>query len=897
MPIYASVKRGRSNLLEREAALELAVKKLSNIPKDSEVYKLLIEPVCLWFRDKYESFTLPQRGAIPLIKKGENVLVSSPTGTGKTLASFLGVIDELYRLGLKGELENRVYAIYISPLRALNNDMKRNLLEPLDEISKIAHKNGIDLPEIKVAVRTSDTTPYEKQKMTRNPPHILITTPESFSISILAPKFRENLRHVSWLIIDEIHELASSKRGSHLMVSVERLERLVNSSLQRIGMSATIAPLEEVAEFLVGYNDDGKPRDAWIIDARFAKPVDIRVVTPVRDLIHTPTDDVNESIYRTLARIVRKYRTTLVFTNTRSATERVVYKLRKILTDMGIADIDKIEAHHSSLGRGLRLEVEEKLKKGELKVVVSSTSLELGVDIGYIDIVVLLSSPKSVSRLLQRIGRAGHHIRQTSKGRLIVVDRDDLVECTVLAKAAMEKKIDRVKIPENPLDVLAQQLVAMSIEDRWRVNDAYKLVKRSYPFKDLSFDKFMSVIRYLAGIYGEEIERQRVYRKIWFDGDEGVFGRKRGSRMIFYLNSGTIPDESHVRVFTLDGRYVGNLEEAFVQILTPGDVFVLGGRTYEFIRTEGMRAYVRKAEGRRPTVPSWFSEMLPLAFDSALEVGKFRRLIADLISRRERGEVIDLLRKKYRLSESAAINIYQYIWEQLKYTGGIVPGNDLILIEKWVDFGEENIIFHSLFGRRTNAALSRAYAYVVAEETSYPVRITVSDNGFMLTVPEAGIVDLYSLPYRVTPHNIEGILRKAVKTTEMMRRIFRHVAQRSFMILKRYKGREKSPHRMQLNAETLLRVVGEMDGFPVLEETYREIFQDHMDLDAARQVLEWINNGDVKVEFFEAPYAPSPFAHHLVVQGYNDVVLMEDRRKLLMKLHEMVIKSLGEPVS
>jgi ATP-dependent Lhr-like helicase len=876
---------------------ELAIKKVNVIPRDEEVYRLLVEPVARWFREKYGKFTLPQRGAIPLVKSGANVLVSSPTGTGKTLATFLGVIDELYRTGMNEGLENRVYAIYISPLRALNNDMKRNLLEPLAEIGKLAENTGIKLPEIRVAVRTSDTSPSEKQKMTRKPPHILITTPESFSISLLAPKFRENLRNVRWLIIDEIHELASSKRGSHLMVSVERLERFVGKSLQRVGMSATIAPLEEVAEFLVGYMDNGEPRDAYIVDARFAKPIDIRVLSPVKDLIRTPTDIVNESIYRTLARIVQKYRTTLVFTNTRSATERVVYKLRKLLSDMGIADIDEIEAHHSSLGRGLRLEVEEKLKRGELKVVVSSTSLELGIDIGYIDIVVLLSSPKSVSRLLQRIGRAGHHIRQISRGRLIVVDRDDLVECTVLAKAAMEKKIDRVKIPTNPLDVLAQQIVAMSIEDRWRIEDAYRLVKRTYPFRNIEFDKFMSVVRYLAGEYGEEVERHRVYRKIWFDENEGVFGRKRGSRMIFYLNSGTIPDESHVKVFTLDGRYVGNLEEAFVQILTRGDIFVLGGRTFEFIRTEGMRAYVKRAEGKRPTVPSWFSEMLPLAFDSALEVGKFRRHVAKLIAEKPEEEVIEWLKKKYRLSKSAATNIYQYIWEQYQYTSGIVPGNDVILIEKWTDSREENIIFHTLFGRKTNDALSRAYAYVVSEETSYPVRITVSDNGFMLTILEPGITDVYALPYRVTPDNIEVILRKAVRSTEMMRRIFRHVAQRSFMILKRYKGREKSPHRMQLSAQTLLRVVGDMKGFPVLEETYREIFQDHMDLDAARKVLTWIQEGEIKIEFFEAPYAPSPFAHHLVVQGYSDVVLMEDRRKLLMKLHEMVLKSLERRAS
>jgi ATP-dependent Lhr-like helicase len=870
----------------------MPVHKLERMPGNREVYKRLLPLTADWFRGKYGEFTAPQRGAIPLIKDGKSVLVSSPTGTGKTLASFLGVIDELLRLGFEGKLENRVYAVYVSPLRALNNDMKRNLLEPLSEIKDLASSKGIDIPDIKVAVRTSDTSPSEKQKMARNPPHILITTPESFSISLLAPRFREHLRNVRWLIIDEIHELASSKRGSHLMVSVERLERLVGKGLQRIGMSATIAPLEEIAEFLAGYDDNGIVRDVWVVDARFAKPIDIRVLSPVKDLINTPTDIVNESIYRTLARIVKRYRTTLVFTNTRSATERVVYKLRKLLSDLGIADIDEVEAHHSSLGRGLRLSVEEKLKKGELKVVVSSTSLELGIDIGYIDIVVLLSSPKSVSRLLQRIGRAGHHIRQVSRGRIIVVDRDDLVECTVLAKSALERKIDRVKIPRNPLDVLAQQLVAMSIEDKWRIDEAYALVKRTYPFRELDFEKFMSVLYYLAGEYSEEVEKHRVYRKIWLDKDEGVFGRKRGSRMIFYLNSGTIPDESHVKVFTLDGRYVGNLEEAFVQILAPGDIFVLGGRTFEFVKSEGMRAYVKPAEGRKPTVPSWFSEMLPLAFDSALEVGKFRRMIAGQIPVKSRDDIVEWLRKEYRISKSAAVNIYQYIWEQYMYTGGIVPGNDLILVEKWSDAGETNIIFHALYGRRANDALSRAYAYVVAEETSYPVRITVSDNGFMLTIPRDADVDYKTLPYMVTPENLEYILRMAVRNTEMMKRIFRHVAQRSFMILKRYKGREKSPHRMQLNAQTLLRVVGRMDGFPVLEETFREIFEDHMDIDSAKKVLQGIKDGSIKLEFFEADNAPSPFAHHLVVQGFSDVVLMEDRRKLLMKLHELVVKAL-----
>ncbi len=872
----------------------MAVRRLADIPDNNSVLKLLLEPVALWFRGKYGEFTMPQRGAIPLIKKGGNVLVSSPTGTGKTLAAFLGILDELYREGLEQGLEDRVYAVYVSPLRALNNDMKRNLLEPLEEIKAKAEETGYALPEIRVAVRTSDTPSSEKQKMTRKPPHILITTPESLAISLLAPRFREHLRRVKWIIIDEIHELASSKRGSHLMVSVERLDRLTEYNMRRIGMSATIAPLEKMAEFLVGYNDDGEPRDVWIIDARFAKPIDIRVISPVKDLVNTPADVVNEKIYEALADIVRKHRTTLVFTNTRSATERVVYKLRRLLPDQGIADIDEIEAHHSSLGRGLRLNVEEKLKKGKLKVVVSSTSLELGIDIGYIDVVVLLSSPKSVSRLLQRIGRAGHHIRHVSKGRIIVVDRDDLVECTVLAKSAMDKKIDRVKIPLNPLDVLAQQIVAMSIEDKWNVMDAYRLLRRTYPFHNLPYDRFISVVKYLAGGYGEQVERHRVYRKIWFDEDEGVFGRKRGSRMIFYLNSGTIPDEAHVKVFTLDKRYVGNLEEAFVQILSPGDIFVLGGRVFEFVKTDGMKAYVKRADGKRPTVPSWFSEMLPLAFDSALEVGRFRRRIASRIERGESKEkIIRWLKRYYRIDEWAAGSIYEYVWEQYMYTGGLVPSDKLLLVEYWRD-EDLNIVFHSLYGRRTNDALSRAYAYVVAEETGYPVRVTVSDNGFLLSLPSTAEYDVESLPHKVTPENIESLLRKAMINTEMMRRIFRHVAQRSFMILRRYKGHEKSPHRLQLNAQTLLRVVSKIEGFPVVEESFREIFEDHMDLESARLVLEWIKKGRIMVKFFNAPGIPSPFAHHLVVQGYSDVVLMEDRKKLLMKLHELVKARLEE---
>ncbi len=873
----------------------MSVEIVTREPSDEEVYALLKPYVAEWFRRRYGSFTPPQRMAIPEIKAGRNVLISSPTGTGKTLAVFLALLDTLYDYGERGELSDTVYVVYVSPLRALNNDMRRNLLEPINGIRSVAKEMGYDLPEIRVAVRTSDTSPTEKQRMLRNPPHILITTPESLSIILVAPKFREKLRSVKWVVVDEIHELASNKRGSHLSLSIERLEHLVGRPLVRIGLSATIAPLREVALFLVGYDDTGKPRPCRIVDARFTKPVDIKVICPVRDLVHSSAEEVNEAIYRVLLDLIKKHRTTLVFTNTRSATERVVYKLRKILEKEGVLDADLVEAHHSSLSRDVRLEVEEKLKKGELKVVVSSTSLELGIDIGWIDLVVLLSSPKSVSRLLQRVGRSGHHIREVSKGRIIVVDRDDLVECTVLAKAALERKIDRVRIPRNPLDVLAQHIVGMALEKKWRVEEAYRLVKRSYTFHTLSLEDFLEVLRYLAGKYGDVLESSNVYAKIWFDEEEGVFGRRRGARMIYYLNTGTIPDEAKIHVFTVEGRYVGDLEEEFAQILSPGDIFVLGGRTYEYVKGDITRIYVRRVEGVRPTVPSWFSEMLPLAFDSALEVGRFRRIVYELMIEKDKEYVIKWLIDNYNLEPHAAEAIYDYFMEQILYTNTPLPSDKLLVVELWDEGTTFNIIFHALYGRRTNSALSRAYAYMLSRLTGSNVRITVSDNGFMLTTTSriTSIDAVRKLVYSVNSENIESILKKVLRHTELLKRRFRHCAERAFMILRRYRGVETSLYRRQVNAQALLRIVESIPDFPVLREAYREILEDYMNIDAAKLVLEWIHRGDVEVRVIGPYTVPSPFAHGLVAQGYSDVVLMEDRKRLLQLLHKKVLEHIN----
>ncbi|MEM2262180.1 MAG: ATP-dependent helicase [Ignisphaera sp.] len=861
------------------------------------ILRLLLEPVASWFKYRFGTLTLPQKMVIPYIKHGFNVLVSSPTGTGKTLAVFLPLLDDLFRLGIDNKLENNIYIIYVSPLRALNNDMYKNLIVPLTELrSKIAEYYGINI-DIRTAVRTSDTLPSEKSKMLRSPPHILITTPESLALALNATRFREKLATVRCVIVDEVHELAGSKRGSHLMLSLERLVDLTGRDFQRIGLSATISPLEDVARFLAGYRDDGNPRPIVIADARFSKPIDVKVLCPVMDLVYTPTSILNESIYEISSKLILQHRTTLLFTNTRSATERVVYKLKKLLSSNGILNADEIEAHHSSLSRDVRLDVEEKLKQGQLRVVVSSTSLELGIDVGYIDLVLLLSSPKSVTRLLQRVGRAGHNAYAISKGAIIVVDRDDLVECTVLAKLARERKIDKIKIPQKPLDVLTQHIVGMSLEKPRTVDEVIKIVKRSYPYHDLSEKEFMNVINYLSGRY-PGLEDYNVYAKIRYDESTRVIGKRRGSRMIYQLNVGTIPDEAKISVVSLlNGKkqYVGDLEEGFVEILSPNDIIVLGGKTYRVLAIQPTLVIVEPAEGERPTVPTWFSEMLPLAYDSALEVGRFRKSIADMINHLPREMVTKWIVDTYGVEIHAAEYIYDYIYQQILFTDGKIPSDTNILIELWSDNekGATNIIFHSLFGRRVNDVLSRVYAYTLASIIGESVKITVTDNGFMLTIStNIDRKTIEEVVRYVKPDNVEEIARKAIRRTELFKKRFRHCAERSFMLLRRYKGVDVSLTRRQINSEKLIQIVESFPNFPIIEETYREILEDVMDLTHARDVIEKIERGEISVDIIYSHYAPSPFAHGIIAYGYSDVVLMDDKRRLIAKLQDMVKKTI-----
>ncbi|MFB6115137.1 MAG: ATP-dependent helicase, partial [Candidatus Nanohalobium sp.] len=657
------------------------------LPEDFEPY------VKEWFNDQFEGLSPPQKHSFDLIHEGENSLICAPTGSGKTLSAFLAILNDLFQMGDEGELDDEIYAVYVSPLRALNNDIQRNLEDPLEGIKEKAEEMGYDVPEVRSAVRTGDTTDAEKSQQLKNPPHILITTPESLGIVLDSPKLKEELKNVRYLITDEIHSLSENKRGVHLSLSFERLQEMANTDPTRIGLSATQAPIDEIAKYLVGYeadievgeketdydpvnsseiasDDDYETRGCTIVDVSALKEIDLETVSPVRDLIHTPPDEINEAMYDKIHNYIQDHESTIIFTNTRSATERVVNNLKDRFPDHYE---DNIGAHHSSMSREVRLEVEEKLKRGEMKVGVTSTSLELGVDIGAVDLVLQLGSPKGVARGIQRIGRSGHKIGKKAKGKMIVTDRDDAMECSVLTKCAKEDELDRIQIPRNALDVLAQHIVGMACNHRWDIDHAFNVIRKSYCYRNLDLEDYEAVMKYLAGEY-EELEDQNVYSKIWRNEKRGLFGRSgKMTRVIYMTNIGTIPDETGYDVKTRgDGNYVGTLDEEFLDRLTKGDIFTLGGSTYEFKYAKGMKVFVDPKPNASPTVPSWYSERLPLSYDLGVRIGKFRKQVARQI---EAGagddDIIQWIMHNYYLDENTANAIYSYIKEQYEFTGEV----------------------------------------------------------------------------------------------------------------------------------------------------------------------------------------------------------------------------------
>lgn len=845
-----------------------------------EIKKILHPLVDEWFFNKFKDFSLTQKYGVMNVWERRNTLITAPTGGTKTLTSFLSILNYLVILAEKEKLEDKIYAVYCSPLKALSNDIHKNLIEPLEEIYALAEERGVELQKIRVGLRTGDTTIKERAHMARHAPHILITTPESLAIILTSKKFVEKLNAVEFCIVDEIHAL-DNKRGAYLSLSLERLNEMGVIWPVKIGLSATIAPLEDVARFLVG---EDKDRTVEIADVKLNKKVDVKVLTPVQDLIEDT--GLTEGMYNLLHDLIKEHKTTLIFTNTRAATERVVNNLKeKFPTEYG----EDIAAHHSSLSKELRFNIEERLRNGELKVVVCSTSLELGIDIGFIDLVVMIGSPKSSARALQRLGRAGHRLHETAKGRFIVLDRDDLVECCVIQKEMVERKINEVRFPKNCLDVLSQQIYGMAIYKIWNFDELLSTIRKSYCYSDLSKEDFLNVISYLTGEY--DLEKSYVYGKIWYDPQTKEIG-KRGklARVIYMTNIGTIPEESFIEVkLAPEGQKIGSIDEGFLERMKKGDVFVLGGQKYIYLYTRGMKLYVNSGVGRNPTIPSWFSEMLPISFDSAVEINRFRQLVKErLESGKSTSEIKEFIKKHLYVNENTAKAIYDYLYAQYRFSE--LPDAKLLLCERYK--AEKNyLVVQSMYGRRVNDALSRAIGYVMGRYGNRDVEMGINDNGFYFAGES---LDIERALEELTSENLQMILEEAVNRTDILLRRFRHCAGRSLMILRTYKGRSKSVGKQQMKSHFLLAAVKKISReFPILKEAKREVLEDLMDIENAKKVLGWLKEGKVKLKVRDTKLA-SPFALNLILQGHSDLIKVEDKQEFLRRMHKIHMEEIGK---
>ena len=809
-------------------------------------------------------------------KAKKNILLSSPTGSGKTLSAFTSILSYLIDLSEKGKLENKVYAVYTSPLKALASDIEVNLKQPLKEMEEMVEKKF----GIRISLRTGDTTTAERAKMSKNPPHIFVTTPESLAIILTSKNFVEHMRAVEFCIVDEIHSL-DNKRGAYLSLTLERLNEVSKTFPVKIGLSATIEPMDEVARYLVGISDD---REVEIAKVVLNKKINIQVLSPVKNIIED--EGLHAKMYELISQLIQEHKTTLIFTNTRSATERVVnYLKEKFPTEYGE---DNIAAHHSSLSKAHRYDIEERLRAGELKVVVCSTSLELGIDIGFIDLVLMLGSPKSSSRALQRLGRAGHNLHETSKGRFIILDRDDLVECSVIQKEMIERKINKIRFPRNCLDVLAQQIYGMAIYKVWKEKELFETIKKSYCYSELSRADFLDIISYLAGEYA--LEKNNIYAKIWYDKETKEIG-KRGmmARVMYMTNIGTIPDESFITVkIAGSDENIGFIDESFLSRMKKGDVFVLGGKKYLYRYTKGMNLYVASEIRRNPTIPSWFSEMLPLSFDSAMEVNRFRSLMKkEMESDKPKKDIINFIMPYLYVPKETAEAIYNYFLEQHSFLE--IPDENTMLIEKFTDMGKKYLLFHTLYGRRVNDALSRALGYVLGNLGGRDVELGISDNGFYLAGENMMITRALS---ELKEKELEPILKEAINRSDVLARRFRHCAARALMILRNYKGNSRTVGRQHMKSHYLLAAVKKVTGeFPILREARREVLEDLMDMDKAKFILRQIDEKKIKIKIVETPL-PSPFALQLILQGHSDLIRIEDKQAFLRRMHELHVKNI-----
>ncbi|MEA2387974.1 MAG: ATP-dependent helicase Lhr and Lhr-like helicase, partial [Thermoleophilaceae bacterium] len=820
-----------------------------------------------WFARAFAEPTAAQSQAWPAIARGEHVLLSAPTGSGKTLAAFLWGLDRLVAEPV-ADGAPRTRLVYVSPLKALSYDIERNLRAPLKGIGG----------DVTVALRTGDTPQRERQAMLRKPPDVLITTPESLYL-MLTSRARELFEGVQWVIVDEIHAVAQTKRGAHLALTLERLERQAGAPVQRIGLSATQRPLEEVGRFLAGPG-----RECTLVDVGVRKPLDVRIEVPVDDMRQPDVESDAETlpgdtpsrrsiwpaIYPQLLDLIEEHRSTIVFVNNRRGSERLAMRLNELAAERkaeaegqpangaGPPEHPPLEiarAHHGSLAREERLVVEELLKSGELPCLVATSSLELGIDMGAVDLVLQVESPKSVTRGLQRIGRAGHNVGDVSKGRIFPKFRADLLEATVVVKRMREGQIESTVVPRNPLDVLAQQIVAMSVsqETDLSVPELHELVRRAYPYSDLSRELLDNVLDMLDGRYPSEQFAELRPRIVW-DRVADTIRPRKGSRQLAVTNAGTIPDRGLYGVHLPDGRRVGELDEEMVYEARPGQTFLLGASTWRIEEITRDRVIVTPAPGAPGAVPFWRGDGIGRPVELGRAIGEFSRWAVD----QEPAE----LEKTHDLDPRAAKNLVQYLREQREATR-VLPSDRTVVVERFRDeIGDWRLCVLSPFGGRVHAAWGLALSARIRDEAGLEADAIWSDDGIVVHLPDADEPPSSDL-VMVDPDELEDLVVRELSSSALFGARFRENAARAMLLPRAYPGKRTPLWQQRLKAQSLLEVAKGYGQFPIVLETYRECLRDVLDLPALQDLLRQLHRRELSLVEAETRHA-SPFASSLL---------------------------------
>ena len=861
-------------------------------------------PACRnWFRARFGEPTPAQAQAWPAIKAGRHTLISAPTGSGKTLAAFYGAIDELLQKGLRNQLEDGVHVLYVSPLKALSNDIHKNLDMPLDGIAEQLHLLGLPPVDIRIGVRTGDTPANERQKMAKNPPHILVTTPESLYLLLTSASGRKMLATVSSVIVDEIHAMLGDKRGSHLALSIERLQQLCFSSsgqhLQRVGLSATQKPIDMVARYLVGNsNCSDDSVDCEIVDSGFRRKLDLRIEVPGSPLSALMSNEVWEELYERLVTLINSHQTTLIFVNTRRLSERLALALSDRLGEGCVC------SHHGSMSKDHRHNAEQRLKAGDLKVLVATASMELGIDIGSVDLVVQFSSPKSIATFLQRVGRSGHSVHGTPKGILFPLTRDDLVEASALLQGIREGELDRIIMPEKPADILAQQIVAEVSSPviagdgdqdflGWDMDQLFQLFANAYPYRDLAREEFDTLVKMLAE--GYTTRRGRRGTHLHLDLINNKVRARRGSNLTSLTNGGAIPDMFDYQV-VLDPEdiVVGTLNEDFALEALPGDVFTLGTHAWQLLRVDGLKVRVRDAEGMQPTIPFWFGEGPGRTQELSQSVSKLRNQIAELLINESANAAVQWLEDTIALPRSASVQMVEYLQSGMNALG-VMPTRDTVVMERFFDeVGDMHVVIHSPYGSRLNRGWGLALRKRFCKSFNFELQAAANEDSIVISLGSVHSFPLDEVYRYLQTATVRDTLIQAMLDAPMFEVRWRWNATRSLAMQRNRNGKRVPPQFQRMDAEDLVahvfpdqiacqeNITGRRDvpDHPLVNQTIHDCLTEAMDIDELEQLIDAIENDRLTL-IAKDLREPSPFAQEIInarPYAFLDDAPFEERR-------------------